>query len=143
MPYSRNDNRRKISAPPRQSVFQKRDNDKIVNATPKIGVHSNMYRHSGALPKPPRQVAPSPPRYACHLSRFNGRAYSRKGNFPRSVCSPRLCETPCGSWQSRRLEYARLCKPLRPLLRGLLRCTRNDVPTLAFPCREGGGEADG
>ena len=28
--------------------------------------------------KPPRQVAPSPPRYACHLSRFNGRAYSRK-----------------------------------------------------------------
>ena len=34
--------------------------------------------------KPPRQVAPSPPRYACHLSRFNGRAYSRKGGFPRS-----------------------------------------------------------
>ena len=111
----------------------------------KVGaaVRSNVYRHSEALPKPPRQVAPSPPRYACHLSRFNGRAYSRKGNFPRSVCSPRLCETPCGSWQSRRLEYARLCKPLRPLLRGLLRCTRNDVPTLAFPCREGGGEADG
>ena len=25
------------------------------------------------------QVAPSPPRYACHLSRFNGRAYTRKG----------------------------------------------------------------
>ena len=35
--------------------------------------------------KPPRQVAPSPPRYACHLSRFNGRAYSRKGGFPRSI----------------------------------------------------------
>ena len=28
---------------------------------------------------PPRQVAPSPARYARHLSRFNGRAYSRKG----------------------------------------------------------------
>ena len=34
--------------------------------------------------KPPRQVAPSPPRYACHLSRFNGRVYSRKGGLPRS-----------------------------------------------------------
>ena len=38
-------------------------------------------RHSEVLPKPPRQVAPSPPRYACHLSRFNGRAYSRKGSL--------------------------------------------------------------
>ena len=35
--------------------------------------------------KPPRQVAPSPPRYACHLSRFNGRAYSRKGEFPQNI----------------------------------------------------------
>ena len=34
----------------------------------------------------PLWVAPSPPRYACHLSRFNGRAYSRKGDFPQSVC---------------------------------------------------------
>ena len=34
-----------------------------------------MYCHSEAKTKPPRQVAPSPPRYACHLSRFNGRAY--------------------------------------------------------------------
>ena len=44
-----------------------------------------VLRYSKALPKPPRQVAPSPPRYACHLSRFNGRAYSRKGGFPRSL----------------------------------------------------------
>ena len=29
--------------------------------------------------KSPRQVAPSPPRYACHLSRFNGRVYTWKG----------------------------------------------------------------
>ena len=33
--------------------------------------------------KPPRQVAPSSSRYARHLSRFNGRAYSRKGDLPR------------------------------------------------------------
>ncbi len=52
-------------------------------AIPKIGVWAKIYRHSEAKPKPPRQVAPSPPRYACHLSRFNGRAYSRKGGFPR------------------------------------------------------------
>ena len=31
--------------------------------------------------KPPRQVAPSPARPACHLSRINGRAYSRKGGI--------------------------------------------------------------
>ena len=37
------------------------------------------------LAKPPRQVAPSSARCACHLSRFNGRAYSRKGELPRSV----------------------------------------------------------
>ena len=43
-----------------------------------------VLRYSKALPKPPRQVAPSPPRYACHLSRFNGRAYSRKGGLPLS-----------------------------------------------------------
>ena len=44
-----------------------------------------VLRYSEAKPKPPRQVAPSPPRYACHLSRFNGRAYSRKGNLPQSI----------------------------------------------------------
>ena len=49
-----------------------------------------VYRHSEAKPKPPRQVAPSPARYARH--RFNGRAYSRKGGIWRSLYTKQKAE---------------------------------------------------
>ena len=64
----------------RNDVLNKCHRERSV-AIPKIGVRVNMHRHSEALPKPLRQVAPSSARYACHLSRFNGRAYSRKGGI--------------------------------------------------------------
>ena len=65
--------------------FAKKHGNSSVLARFVLFLSGIIYLHSEAKPKPPRQVAPSPPRYACYLSRFNGRAYSRKGGFPWSI----------------------------------------------------------
>ena len=76
--------------------------------------------------KPPRQVAPSSARYACHLSRFNGRAYSRKGGLPRSIYNNVFARPPVGrgnpeDWR----ENAHTAAP--PFIAGILHCVQNDT----------------
>ncbi len=62
----------------------------------------------------------------CHLSRFNGRAYSRKGGLPRSIYNNVFARPPVGrgnpeDWR----ENAHTAAP--PFIAGILHCVQNDT----------------